>query len=111
MLTEEMLEESSYYQMILEKGIEKGIERGIERGIEKGIEKGIERGIDKGIAAGRIEEGRRMLRRLLVLRFPGLESLPEIDTITDPERIEGLLEAVVTAPDAETARAAVRRTV
>ena len=43
MLTEEMLEESSFYQMILEKGY----------------------------TTGRIEEAKRNLRRILSLRFPG----------------------------------------
>jgi len=91
MLTNEQLEESSYYQMILEKGMEKGIEKGIA----------------KGMQSGRLEEARRVLRRLLALRFPGLETLPELDAITSPERIESLLEAIVTAGGAEAARAAI----
>lgn len=99
MLTNEQLEESSYYQMILEKGMEKGIEKGIAKGIAKGMQ------------TGRLEEARRVLRRLLVLRFPGLETLPELDAVTSPERIESLLEAIVTASDAEAARAAIRQAI
>jgi len=95
MLTNEQLEESSYYQMILEKGMEKGIEKGIE----------------KGMQTGRLEEARRVLRRLLALRFPGLETLPELDAVASPERIESLLEAIVTAGDAEAARAAIRQAI
>ncbi len=36
MLTEEILEQSSYYQKILKKGMEKGIEEGLQAGREQG---------------------------------------------------------------------------
>lgn len=42
------IEESSTYQMILEKGIEKGIVQGIEKGIEQGIQQGLEQGREQG---------------------------------------------------------------
>ncbi len=89
MFTDEMLQESSTYQMILEKGMKKGIKQGIEKGIEKGIE--------QGRYAGRIEEARRNLQRVLALRFPELSRLRELDAIDDPVRLETLLEAAVTA--------------
>lgn len=84
MLTEEMLQDSSYYQMILEKGMEKGIEE------------------------GSVTEARRVLRLVLSLRFPGLEGAPELDAITERERLEALLAAVVTAADREGAGAVIR---
>ena len=125
MLTQEMIEESSFYRMVLEKGMEKGIQRGMEKGIEKGIEKGMEKGIEKGIQkgmekglekgmekgieTGRIEEARRNLRRVLALRFPALGDLPELDAIQDPGRLEKLLDVVVTARDPGSVRAAVQK--
>ncbi len=95
MLTEEMLQDSSYYQMILEKGRRDGIEKGIKKGIEKGS----------------VAEARRALRLVLSLRFPGLEGAPELEAITERERLEALLAAVVTAADREGAGAAIRRAI
>ena len=89
MLTEKMIEESSFYQMILEKGIEKGIE--------------------KGLQAGRLEQARRNVRRVLALRFPEIGDWPALDSITDVERLEGLSEALLTAMDPEAARTALER--
>ncbi len=51
LLPEDIVNKSSVYEMI----IERGMERGIERGIEKGIEQGIEKGRHIGAKAGTIE--------------------------------------------------------
>ncbi len=88
-LTQEMIEESSFYQMILEKGMEKGMEQGVER--------------------GRLEAARRFMRRILAARFPGLETSPEIDTVTNPDRLEALLDEVLSVRDPDAARAAISR--
>ena len=77
MLTEEMLEESSYYQMIIE--------------------------------TGRLKEARKVLHRLLALRFPALAEHPDLGRITQLDRLEDLLEAVVTAQDENAAGAAIRQ--
>ncbi len=88
-----MIEESSFYQMVLEKGIEKGIERGVEKGVE----------------TGRLEEARRNVRRVLALRFPSVGEIPELDSIGDADRLEQLLDAVVTAKDPKAAKSAIQR--
>ena len=104
MLTQEMIEESSFYQMIIEKGVAKGMEKGITKGIERGMEKGLAR----GRRVGRLDEARRNLRRILALRFPQIQSLPELNALKDLGRIEALLDALVTAKDARSARAAIQ---
>ncbi len=109
MLTQEMIEESSFYQMILEKGIAKGIAMGLEKGVEEGVEKRIVEGVEKGMEAGRLEEARRSVRLVLGLRFPVLRDLPEVDSINDPDRLEKLLEAIVLAKDLESVRSAVQQ--
>lgn len=93
MITTEMIEESSIYQWILKKGLEQGLERGMERGMER----------------GRLEEARRSLRRFLSVRFPGLETLSELDVLTDLSRIEALFDQVITAADPNSARTAIVR--
>ncbi len=92
MLTQEMLEESSYYQMVLEKGMEKGIEKGIQKGIQKGT----------------VAEAQKNLRLILGVRFPGLETIAEIDLIQDARQLEQLLVEAVTASDRDRLAAAIR---
>ncbi len=55
-IPEDIVNESSVYQMIIERGVEQGVQRGIEQGIEQGIERGVQRGIEQGIQRG-IEQG------------------------------------------------------
>ena len=54
-------------------------------------------------------EARRFMRRILAARFPGLETSPEIDTLTNPDRLETLLDEILSVRDPDTARAAIRR--
>ena len=83
-----MIEESSFYQMILEKGIEKGIEKGREQSLEV---------------------ARRSVRRILAVRFPEIGDWPKLESLTDIERLESLSEALLTAKDHDAARAALER--
>ena len=92
-LTQEMIEESSFYQMVIEQGMEKGIEQGMEKGIQQ----------------GRLEGARRIIRYATTVQFPELGPLPELDAVTDLERLETLLRELLTAPDPEAARAAIGR--
>ncbi len=85
MLTQDMIEESSFYQMVLEKGIEKGIE------------------------TGRLEEAKRIVRRVQALRFPSLGNLPELDALDDPDQIEKLADVVATAEDPQAVRSAIQQ--
>ncbi len=50
------IEQSSTYQMILEKGFEKGVQQGIQQGVQQGVQQGIEQGHQLGLKAGK-EEG------------------------------------------------------
>ncbi len=85
MLTAEMIEESSFYQMVLEKGVE------------------------KGMSAGRVQEARRLLRLVLDQRFPGLEVPNAVEALNDPDRLEGLIKDLLAAPDAGSARSILQR--
>jgi predicted transposase/invertase (TIGR01784 family) len=50
------IEQSSTYQMILEKGFEKGVQQGLQQGVQQGVQQGIEQGHQLGLKAGK-EEG------------------------------------------------------
>jgi len=97
LLTPEIIEDSSFYQMVLEKGIEKGVEKGIEKGIEQGVEQ------------GRLEEAGRLLHLILTTRFPGLETLLDPGAFTEAARLESLIAEIVAAPNREAVRAAIER--
>jgi flagellar biosynthesis/type III secretory pathway protein FliH len=64
-------------------GLEQGLEKGMERGMEKGLEKGLERGKEQG--------ARRILLRLLGLRFGPVpeavrrrvEAIESLETLTE----------------------------
>jgi hypothetical protein len=67
---------------------------------------------DLGEAKGQAAEARRLLRLALSRKFPGLESLPEIDLISDVRRLEALLlDHVMFGVDAEAARQAIRNSI
>lgn len=67
---------------------------------------------DLGEAKGQAAEARRLLRLALSRKFPGLESLPEIDLISDIRLLEALLlDHVMFGVDAEAARQAIRNSV
>jgi len=89
LLTPEIIEDSSYYQMVLEKGVEKGIEQGVEQ--------------------GRLEEAGKVLHLILSTRFPGLETLLDPHTFTAAARLESLIAEIVAGPDREAVRAAIER--
>ena len=56
-----------------------------------GLAKGKAEGEAKGKAEGKAEEARRLLRLALADRFPGLETMPELDRIADLAELEFLL--------------------
>lgn len=86
MLTKEMLKDSWAYMEVLEEGVAEGLEQG--RGL--------------GLAAGRDEEARRLLARMLAVRFPELPVRP-LEQL-DAARIETLFDRCVLAPTAEDVR-------
>ncbi|MBI4569347.1 MAG: Rpn family recombination-promoting nuclease/putative transposase [Planctomycetes bacterium] len=78
------MEESSYYQMVIERGMEKGTERGMEKGMEKGQ------------VEGRLTEARRIIVRLgsRTLGAPSDEVRARIEHAADIDRLEALLESL-----------------
>ena len=58
---------------------------------EQAEAKGKAEGKAEGLAKGQAEEARRLLRLALADRFPGLETMPELDRIQDLADLESLL--------------------
>jgi predicted transposase YdaD len=61
----------------------------------------------EGKALGKAEEARKVLRLGLRVKFPDLESLPEIDRISSIEGLETLIESVFTSIDGSAIRNAI----
>jgi predicted transposase YdaD len=117
-----VLQQSPWYQEILQEGILKGVEQGRQEGILKGVEQGRQEGILKGVEQGRqegilkgMEQGRqegiltglererlRTIQRALHLRFgpvpPTLSS--HLETLR-ADQLEPLVEAAWLAPSLE----------
>ncbi len=91
----ELMIESSAFEIFEEKGLLRGIEQGMQKGIEQGMQKGIEQGMQKG----RLDESHRLLLRLAQRRFnkvdPAMASA--LRTITDLDRLERMVDAILTA--------------
>ena len=81
-----------------EKGLEKGLAQGLEKGLEQGLEKGLEQGLEKGLEQGRTQEGRRLLLKLLTLKFGPLppEAVARVQG-ADLARIERWSEQILAA--------------
>jgi predicted transposase YdaD len=98
-----ILDGSSLVEEEREKAAAKGrVEGRVEGQIEGRVEGRVE-----GRMQGQMNEARRFLRRLLRKNFPQLESLPEIDQISNVETLESLGEAIVDTRDAEAVREAI----
>jgi len=94
-LVEAIMEGSSLVREAREKaaaeGREIGIEQGRELGRQEGREQGREQGRTLGLQQGQAEEARRLLRLAVAARFPGLESAPAIERISNIEVLESIL--------------------
>jgi hypothetical protein len=82
-----------------EEARKKGVKQGRRKGRQEGRKEGHHEGREEGQSAGRTEEARRMLRTGLRAKFPGLETMQEIDLIASPETLEQLMEQVVLSTD------------
>lgn len=82
-------------------------EKAAEQGWAMGMEKGLAEGRVKGWTEGQSSEARRLLRSCLAARFPGLETLAEIDAIAGVPAMESLLLRIVTAADRDEAMKAI----
>ena len=85
-LTEEMLKESSFYQMILEEGIEKGIEKGKEQA-EADL--------------------RDAIRELVAARFAERTDLAALDQIKDSGRLRQIMSVAIHAQSASEVTSAI----
>ena len=68
---------------------------------------GLAKGQAQGEAKGRAAEARRVLRLLLKKHFPELESLAEIDVISNVDALESIIESIFDASGADPVRAAI----
>ena len=104
-ILEEIMQESPFYERVMQRGIAQGIEQGREQGIEQGREQGIEQGREQGIEQGReqgIEQGREQGARqtnientitILNARFPNDDAnalKPQLEAIADLNRLKEL---------------------
>jgi predicted transposase YdaD len=83
LLSEDIVKESSVYEMIIERGMERGIEQGIEQGIEHGKQLGIEQGIEKGWHIGAKAGTIETILILLDKRFE-MSTAPVLTPLLEP---------------------------
>ena len=82
-LIEAILEGSSLVREVREKAAEEGREDARKQGFEQ----------------GRTSAGRWALRIVLKSRFPGLDTMPEIEMISAAEALESLIETSILSTD------------
>jgi predicted transposase YdaD len=84
------MEESTFYQLILQRGEERGIALGEQRGIALGEQRGIALGESQGRAAGARQTILRLARRKLGEPTP--EQLARLEAIADLDRLEQIAD-------------------
>ena len=89
-----LLQESSFYQMLLEEGEAKGLQKGLEEGRQEGRQEGIEEGLQRGLVAAR-----EMLLSLGETLFgaPDSATRSAVESIDDLERLKRLAHRVLSA--------------
>jgi predicted transposase YdaD len=94
------LEDSTTYQMILEKGVAKGLSQGISQGLSQGLSQGVSQGLSLGLSAGRTQEARRLLQVQGNRKFGRSPQAEEaLQGIDDRERLERMAERIFDAAD------------
>lgn len=63
----------------------------LAEGTAKGLAEGKAKGLAEGRTEGQVSEARRLVRLALAESFPGLEQMPELDSIHDVAALESLL--------------------
>ena len=102
-LVEAIMEGSSLVQEAKEQAASEGHAQGHAQGHEEGHA--------SGQALGEAKEARRILRLALFKSFPGLETMPELDRISDVGDLEALLiEQVMVTGDRSIVEQAIRAT-
>ena len=84
-----------------------GRAEGEARGRSQGEARGLAQGEARGLAQGRAAEARKVLRLLLRKHFPELESLAQIDAISNVDALESIIESVLDATGGDAVRAAI----
>ena len=83
------MQESPFYERVMQRGIAQGIEQGREQGIEQGREQGIEQGREQGARQTNIESTIAILNA----RFPNDDAnalKPKLEAIDDLKRLKQL---------------------
>ncbi len=82
-----------------------------EKAIQEGHKGGLQQGIQQGQEAGKVAEARKLLRKTLLARFPGLEAMPEIDSIASTDAMESLFDLALFSMDRTAMEQAIRASV
>jgi predicted transposase YdaD len=93
-MSNEILEQSSLYQLWVKQATERGIEQGVKQGIEQGVQQGVQQGVRR--------EAAEAVRVVLRGRFGTLA--PELDAAigaADVERLHAVLARAATASEDE----------
>ncbi|GGA36937.1 hypothetical protein [Okeania sp. KiyG1] len=101
-----VLQESPWYQQILQEGVTIGEQRGEQRGIEIGQQRGIEVGQQRGIEIGQQRGILSGIELGLELKFgeSGKEIFSEINTIENIQVLETILASLKTVETIEQLR-------
>jgi hypothetical protein len=102
---ESKLEDSWYYQEVIQKGLEKGMQQGIEKGMQQGIEQGKKQGLEESVKALR-----PVLIQVVETRFPELLPLAreEAERSTVPMVLSTKVNKLLIARTLEEARQALQ---
>lgn len=100
------IEQSSTYQMILEKGFEKGVQQGLQQGVQQGIEQGHQLGLKAGKEEGLLQGIQTAIQKfqskiidILQKRFVTLpvSAVQEVKAIQDLDQLDVALSNALEA--------------
>ena len=83
------MQESPFYELVMQRGIERGIEQGFEPGFEQGFKQGFKQGFERGARETTIET----TLAILTARFPHADVnalKPTLEAIADLNRLNEL---------------------
>ena len=96
------MQESPFYESVMQRGEQRGIVRGREEGIVLGEKRGIERGIERGARQTRIES----TLDILTYRFPSADvNAPSKTTLEAIDDLDRLKQVNLSASIAESLQA------
>ena len=109
LIPEDIMNESSVYQMIIERGMERGKKLGREEGMELGREEGMELGREEGMEEGKklgakafaIERIRDLLNRRFNTPIAADALTPLLEKVDDLQHLSQLMDAAAEAEHLE----------